>query len=379
MKQLYFSGKAINIEDSIIGTCSFGNNNGDILFYQRQENLKLSKYSAVVCHQKDYPKLTCIEDDNSFFVFNDDLIEIQEGDILHISSSGELRILYTLSSNDNVLFITQNCNHNCIMCSQPPRKQKDLDFFYNVNSRLLELIPDDCETLGITGGEPTLLGQRLFKLYNEISDKLPNTNVHTLTNGRAFYSDKFCNDLAHCKNKNLTFGIPLYSDYSALHNYIVQSRNAFEQTIKGLYNLAYLNQKIELRIVISQLNYSRLIELANFIYINLPFVNHVVFMGLEDIGNAVINSELVWIESQRYIDELNSAVEYLYNFGIRTSIYNIPLCLLPPNLWKHSTKSISDWKTKYLDSCNGCSLKENCCGVFGTSQKIFDKITPFLI
>jgi len=376
MSRNYNLGKSINIEEDLICRFSEQMNVFGIHLYSRNNSFDKEKCSAVICNYDSYKELLDLHSEISIYV-TEKALDIHEGDIIRITVDGEFKVLYSQSSNDNVLFITENCNHRCIMCSQPPTKKNDLDYLFNLNSKVIDLISPECESLGITGGEPTLLGNRLFELYDHIADKLPDTIIHTLTNGRAFSSESFCKKILGTKNENLIFGIPLYSDYSSIHNYIVQSNNAFEQTIKGLYNLAKLNQRIEIRIVISKLNYSRLIETAHFIYRNLPFVDHVAFMGLEDIGNATKNSELVWIEPTDYIEELTSSVEYLVNFGMNVSLYNIPLCNLPSNMWQHSTKSISNWKTKYLDCCEECKLKDECCGTFNTSQKLSSTISPF--
>ena len=304
MKKLQYKGESLNFSEDKIGSCITSLSSDGVLVYEGQQLIDLENYTCVICRRDNYEVLRKQVTEMAIFISEDDNIDLQDGDIVSISKNGHLRILYSPNSSDNVLFITENCNHKCIMCSQPPKKVNDLDAQFKINSQLVDLIPDDCEILGVTGGEPTLLGNRLFQLYEQISTKLPNTIIHTLTNGRAFNSTKFCDKFTKCIDGNLIFGIPLYSDYSAQHDYIVQSKNAFNQTIKGIYNLAALHQKIEIRIVISKLNHSRLIELAHFIYKNLPFVDHVAFMGLEDIGNATINSELVWIDSKEYIEDL---------------------------------------------------------------------------
>ena len=38
---------------------------------------------------------------------------------------------------------------------------------------------------------------------------------------------------------------------------------------------------------------------------------------------------------------------------------------------QYAVQSISDWKTKYLDNCDACALKEKCCGLFATSKSVF--------
>ncbi|WP_321514808.1 His-Xaa-Ser system radical SAM maturase HxsC [Marinifilum fragile] len=377
MIENYIKGQVLNFQNEVIGRISENFEAGSIIHFDSNCTLESNDYLAIICEEKDYNEFQSTDCNVPLFVTNK-TINLSDGDIVKISERGELKVLYSTKSTDNVLFITENCNHRCIMCSQPPSQKKDFDYLFNLNMQVIELINRDCESLGVTGGEPTLLGKRLFSMYDEIADKLPDTIVHTLTNGRAFSSKNFCQNLLASKNENLLFGIPLYSDNPAQHNYIVQSKNAFEQTIKGLYNLASLNQRIEIRIVISKLNYERLLDIAHFIYKNLPFVFHVAFMGLEDVGHATKNRELVWMEPTEYMEGLSSAVEYLANFGVNVSIFNIPLCNLPPNLWQFSVRSISDWKTEYLEICENCKLKEECCGVFGTSTKISENIKPYL-
>jgi len=102
---------------------------------------------------------------------------------------------------------------------------------------------------------------------------------------------------------------------------------------------------------------------------NFPFVEHVAFMGLEYIGYTVKNKGILWIEPQKYMNELEEAVLHLADMGMNVSIYNLQLCLLKPSLWRFARKSISDWKQKYLEECSGCSLLDSCGGVFDTSKK----------
>jgi hypothetical protein len=62
--------------------------------------------------------------------------------------------------------------------------------------------------------------------------------------------------------------------------------------------------------------------------------------------------------------ELSESVEFLAGQGIRVSIYNTQLCILPPHLWQYARKSISDWKNSYLPECSSCSKIVECGGLF---------------
>ena len=84
-----------------------------------------------------------------------------------------MRDIIDINSNDNVLFVTSRCSNRCIMCCQPPSNVNDLDRNYEKNIKLIDSAPKDLQSLGITGGEPTLLGDRLFTLISHLKNTLP--------------------------------------------------------------------------------------------------------------------------------------------------------------------------------------------------------------
>jgi len=306
------------------------------------------------------------------------LNHLSEGDIVSVGNDGNINTLYRVNSFQNTLLATERCNSNCLMCSQPPKDNDDIKFHYEVHKKLIPLIPKDCIELGISGGEPTLMGDDFFNLLSLIKTELPNTEIHVLTNGRTFAWNNMAEKLSKLDYKRLMLGIPVYSDYYQIHDYIVQAENAFNQTILGLHNLARYNQRLEVRVVLHKQSIPRLNRLAKYIYKNLPFVEHVTFMGLEFIGYTPHNIEKLWIDPFDYQDELTDAVEYLAGQGIRVSIYNTPLCVLPERLWQYSKKSISDWKNDYLPECNDCSKLTSCSGLFTWNlKKHSEHIKPF--
>ena len=164
------------------------------------------------------------------------------------------------------------------------------------------------------------------------------------------------------------FGIPLYSDIASKHDFVVQAKGAYDETIQGILNLKAYDQKVEIRVVIHQKTYERLPQLARFIVRNLQFVDHVALMGLEITGFTRANLEELWIEPVEFQKELQEAVSILSRAGIRTSIYNLQRCLLPQALWPFAVKSISDWKNKYYPECEGCSERHMCSGFFDSSD-----------
>ena len=256
------------------------------------------------------------------------------------------------------------------MCSQPPQDRDDAAASAERNLKLIELIDIPPKRLVITGGEPTLLGEKLFSIISAIGAKFPETHLHMLTNGRIFAWQPFTSQLASLQHPNFTLGIPLYSDDPTMHDYVVQARGAFDQTVLGLQQLARYGLRIEIRVVLHALTIPRLTSLAEYIYRNCAFAEHVALMGLENIGYAPRNMAALWIDPYDYQNELEATVEFLSLRGMNVSIYNHQLCVLKKSLWQFARKSISDWKNIYLENCETCGVREQCGGFFKWATKL---------
>jgi His-Xaa-Ser system radical SAM maturase HxsC len=302
----------------------------------------------------------------SCFVLPDKLAYLAEGDVIRVAPSrGAVAVLYRRSAPTNSLLVTERCNHLCVMCSQPP---KEADDSYIVDE-LLEAIPlfdTTSREVGLTGGEPTLLGARLVELIRAFRNYLPRTALHVLSNGRRFADDAFTATVAAVRHPDIMIGIPLYADVADVHDYVVQARGAFDETIRGILGLKRAGVPVEIRFVIHRDTYKRLPQFAEFIARNLVLVDHVALMGLEPIGFAKANAVRLWIDPVEYRTELRSAVETLARAGVVVSVYNHQLCVLDRNLWTYARKSISDWKNEYVPECAGCTARHECGGFFSS-------------
>ena len=287
-----------------------------------------------------------------------------------------MRNSFDIKSNDNALFTTAMCSNRCLMCCQPPSEKNDIDALWSKNITLVDTAPKELPTIGVTGGEPTLLGDRFFELIRHIRETLPDTEIHVLTNGRAFADKQFARQLGEIGPEKILLGIPLHSDNQLDHDIIAGTKGAYTETLLGLYNLARWSFDIELRVVLTKMNYKRLPQIARFIYRNLPFVKFISLMGLEYTGYTIINADKVWIDPVDMKEGLTNATLFLASCGFDVSIFNLPLCILPEVLWQYARKSISDWKTTYAEFCNICVKKDDCCGLFSTSKKQCNHLGP---
>lgn len=362
-----FKGFSLNLKNHIVGKYTSKPRN---IFNRRNYIIKQKTgvssigYKAILSDSKNPLKTIAPQ---IYALHPKDLLDLQEEDILHISPDGHISVLWRKNANGNSLLLTERCNCKCLMCPQPPSKRKG-PLLHKINKSLLNLLDKDHkEVICITGGEPTLEKDDFLKVLNFINQKLNNKTIFVLTNGTSFSDFDFVKEIVSLNIMNLSFGISLHADTNDLHDTITRLDGSFNNTVKGIQNLALFNIPIEIRFVINKLNYKRMEEFALFIYRNFPFVVHIAFMGLELRGFAKANFNKIWIDPSDYKEELKNAVNRLKRRRMNVSIYNIPLCLLEPDLWSFSAFSISDWKQGYLPFCEKCKLKKQCCGVFTTS------------
>ena len=196
------------------------------------------------------------------------------------------------------------------MCSQPPKDIDDRWILDEIKERFL-LSTKTHVSLGFTGGEPLLDWREFIDVLAICRDELPKTAIHVLSNGRAFVRDEVVAAWAGIRHPNLTVGIPIYAAVDHIHDHVVQARGAFDETVLGVLKLKDKGQRVEIRVVLHALTAPRIVETCKWFARNLPFVDHVALMGLENTGFAIANAEELWIDPIDYRSELAEGVDIL--------------------------------------------------------------------
>lgn len=272
---------------------------------------------------------------------------------LLIRENGKNHLLFRIENRELTFFITSKCNHRCIMCPQ----QLDIDPIDNdlIVQRVIDNLDYDVlDGICFTGGEPLLKMQFIEQVVQNAPECV---DITILTNGTIMPSELIL------KSLRVKLCVPLYAPYDELHNTMTGS-TSFYKVIENLMKISKYETLIELRFVMTKLNYSCLEEYARFVWRNLPFVQDVAFMGMELTAEAHKNKGELWINPEKYIETVEKAVSYLDCCGVTTWIYNLPFCLFDETYRRFLVKSISPWKIKYLPKCESCNMKAECGGMF---------------
>ena len=292
-------------------------------------------------------------------------------DVFIINNNGLAYQFYNNKSEDNVIFMTPHCNSNCIMCptSDYIRKKKVYDSI-NETLQAVRIMPTDVKHITITGGEPFLSGDGLFGVLRILKERMPNTAFLLLTNGRALSDQQIMEKYHHNSPHQLLTGIPLHGSNADKHDYITRSPGGFKQTIKGISNLLRYGHSVEIRLVVCKLNIDDVISIAKLIVDYFPEVSTVKIMGVEMTGNAARNRESIWISYRDAFLASKGAIDVLIQASIDVALYNFPLCSVDPSYYHICKKSITDYKIRYKEECDACSVKDSCGGVFAGSFRL---------
>ena len=341
----------------------------DYALVRSAEDVDRAKYygwrSVFVVGDDVRPPLRCFE---RAIVVGQEFDYLNEGDIVGIQHrTRRFRSLYRKNSRHNSFLVTERCNNYCLMCSQPPKSINDRWILDEI-AEALPLLDPSLQTLTFTGGEPLTEWHEFVDVLARCRDVLPSTAVQVLTNGRAFADTQIVNAWSAVNHPNLIAAIPVYSAVDHVHDHVVQAKGAFDETIMGILKLKDRGQKVEIRVVLHALTAPSIAETCHWLARNLPFVDHVALMGMENAGFALANDALLSIDPMDYQAELAEAVEWLITAGVNVSVYNLPRCVLDRSVWPFAVQSISDWKNGFVEECEMCSERQQCSGLFTSGR-----------
>ena len=290
-----------------------------------------------------------IADDRSF-----------DGDVLLVfPEERRATRLIRAASNSNTILLTEECDQVCVMCSQPPRNRRYA--FFDLYASACKLAPPQ-SVIGITGGEPTLLKEPLFRMMLDVAMERPDLRFHVLTNAQHFgASDQ---EALLALRDQVLWGIPLYAEDPVVHDRIVGKPGSYEQLLSSLQILRKSRAAVELRTVLLAQNLDHLPWLAEFVATHLGWISHWAIMQVEHFGYARLNWDEIFVDTSIQSAQLSTCLDISAARGVEVALFNFPLCTLSERFRPLAHASISDWKQKFLVACDGCSARDTCGGFF---------------
>ena len=269
--------------------------------------------------------------------------------------------------NNIDLPIWNKCNNRCLMCTNSESMKRAQVFNYDwvinyLKNEVRENKIKNLQTVGLTGGETTICPD-FFRIIDYIRQKFPETNIRILTNGRMLTYDNF---RKKCLTfRNIDFIIPLHGYDAESHDRVTQTPGSFYQTTEGLRKLLSekrSDQKIEIRIVATRLNFEIILQILKLIKEKFFDVDRIVLIFLEFEGLAEFNKNIVGITYQEIQPVLWQIKEYFKIFK-DFRLYHFPLCVVPSNFWPYCWRTLPKKEVIFLKDCQKCLLKRYCLGV----------------
>lgn len=145
-------------------------------------------------------------------IINDETEDLCHGDVIELTQKGKVIRLHDGSLSSALVYVTNQCNSNCIMC---PDSVKARTRPNHITSEYLmeyiSLLPSDLSHVDITGGEPTLLKYQLLPLIQRMTEQAEEAEVLMLSNGRSFADRKYAEKFSAFSNKKFKIEIPVHS------------------------------------------------------------------------------------------------------------------------------------------------------------------------
>ena len=234
------------------------------------------------------------------------------------------------------------CNNNCIFCMEEDREGRKV-LNSQTDDALVEWIlanNPDCEEVCFTSGEPTLNPAlpRWVKKAREAGVK----RISIMTNGRALSIARYAAGLVKVGINR--FYVSIHGHTAKLHESLVRTPDAFDQTVAGIRNIAALKRygiELHTSTVITKRNLPHMADIYRFL--RELGVDQVVFNVMQANGRANTHFERIFprysdiaAEAKRFLDAQSSREERVMAF-----LVDIPLC---------TTTALPDFNRGYVEA-----------------------------
>ena len=256
------------------------------------------------------------------------------------------------------------------MCTNPDNFWKERAYTYDYLKARFNGFKAYIKSITATGGEPTIHPDFL-KILELIKKELPRVEINLLTNGRRLYYAPFARQC--CALGNMNIAIALHGYNARTHDRVTLVKGSFAQSCQGIENvLRYKSpaQALEIRVVVTQLNYRFIDKILRFIRAKFPAADRIVLVFMEIEGTAEANIKKVGItytDFESYLLKIEKLIPKFKEFRL----YHFPLCALDKRFWKYTWITLSREEIAYPGQCQKCWCKSSCLGVHKGYLKVY--------
>ena len=240
--------------------------------------------------------------------------------------------------------LTMACNERCSFCNVPmedyPVKTATRE---QIQRELTVFFEEGCKSLAISGGEPTLLRERLLSL---ISDARKGGILYVELQTNAILLDR--NYVIALKEAGLTSAfVSLLSHIPRCHDELAGLKGAFTNCIRGIRALLDVGISVTLNPVIAKETQGLVADYVDFVAANLQGVKAISFSAVQPHGRAASNLEL--LPDYAVLKEvMPHAIEKAKSHGIKplNPFCGLPLCVG----WNNSPDQCVEWQESLYES-----------------------------
>ncbi len=215
-----------------------------------------------------------------------------------------------------------SCNNNCLFCVVAD-KRGFADSSTAEAKKQLELAHENgAQGVVLTGGEVTIR-RDIFEIVSH-AKSLGFEIIQIQTNGRMLSSKEFCSKIISAGATE--FSPALHGHVADLHDYLVQSKNAFAQTVNGIKNLKSLDAYVITNSVVTRPNHHYLPELVRLL-LELN-VDQFQLAFVHANGNAHSNFDHIVPSASIAAEYMKRALDIAKGSGKKMMVEAMPFCLM---------------------------------------------------
>lgn len=182
------------------------------------------------------------------------------------------------------LEVTNKCNLKCVHCYNDKLNSKQYSESKN-NENRMRVIEDaynlGCKKIQFIGGEPFLLGGKLFEMIDFVKNKGYDF-VEVFTNG-TIVEEKQINFLA---KHDVSVAVSFYGPSADVHNKITLDDSSFDRTVSNLKKFKKAGLKIRIGLIIMSINQDYVKETIDFLKKEL-MIDNIACDIIRPVGKGV--------------------------------------------------------------------------------------------